>query len=191
MRGKMAINSGSHYLLFHVIDDVEGETHLVVDLALVQNAIDALVMSFVNMLNEAPGAFRANQAEMRIAIESEAAFLLDDYDLGEAVDDWEEEHGGPPLMLDALTSKQFSPDMDIAVVAGEDLMTLTGHDYFREWPAPYRAQFVLRPDETGHGVYLLPEIAVEGKYKSHVMFYGNGGYQKWSDIRPLMPTKNS
>lgn len=186
----MLIEPTSQYLLFHVVDDVEGETHLVVDLSLAQHALDSLVTSFVNMLNMMPGAFQARQAEFRVAIEPEAVFLLDDYDLGEAVDDWEEEHGGPPLMLDTLTGKQFHPDMEIAVVDGSDLQTLTGHDYFQEWPASYRAQIVLRPDETGHGVYLLPEVAVEGKYKNHFMFHGNGGYQKWSDIRALMPTKN-
>jgi len=184
----MIIDPKSHYLLFHVIDDVEGETHLVVDLSLAQHALDSLVASFVNMIDMMPGAFQSRQVELRVAIEPEAVFLLDDYALGEATDDWEEEHGGPPLMLDVLTCRQFDSDMEIAVVSGEDLRTLIGHDYFPEWPSAYRAQVVLRPDETGHGVYLLPEVAVEGKYKSHVMFHGNAGYKKWADIRPLMPT---
>lgn len=183
----MDIDANSQYLMFHVIDDVEGETHLVVDLALALRALDTMSMSFVNMLDGMPGAFVSKYAELRVALEPEAALLLDDYAIGEAIDDWEEEHGGPPIIVNALSARQFCAESPVAVVSGEDLRTLLGKNAFDEWPDPYRVHLVFRPDETGHSVYMIPEIVVSDSWGRHFAFYGNSGYQKWSDIRALMP----
>jgi hypothetical protein len=197
----MIVASDGHYLLFHVVDEIDDwETHLVVDLALAGDALDALAVSFINMLDALPGAFQAHKTEFKTGIEQEAALLLDENLIEEMLDELEDEYGGLPVMADLLTGQQFHPDMDIAVLSGVDLGFLLakfGKTALDEWEHSYNAQIVLRPDETGHGVFLFPEIQAEGLRESratgafvpcHHALHGNAGYWKWSDIKRKIPT---
>lgn len=193
----MQINPEGFYMLLHVVDDHdEVDTHLVVDLVLAGRALDALVVSFINMLDTLPGAFQAHKTEFRTGVEQEAAILLDDNLIDGAFDEIEEEHGGYPAIRDAITGQQLTPDMDIAVVCGRDLQGLLQKLTLDEWEDPYQAQIVLRSDETGHDAFLFVEIQSMGFRESqvngrsipfHYSLHGNAGYWKWSDVRRKIP----
>lgn len=192
----MIVMSGRYYLLFHLTNEIgDEETHLVIDLSLAGAALDTLAALFTRTLSALPSALQAHKAEFRVGIEPEAALLLSENLLEQMLDEIEDEHGGPPVMVDLLTDQQFCLSMDVAILAGDDferLLSEFGETVLDEWEHPYSAQLVLRPDETGSDVFLLPEVQAGGLRESRAgnaltpcchTLRGTAGYRKWSDIR--------
>lgn len=177
----MDITPDGRYLLYRIADDFEVETHLLVDLKSSLISISQLVTSFGELVASRPPAFVDRAFELTARLEDEAAILLDDGAVSDALDEWEEENPGKAF-CDRLTDRPFDATLDVALLTGEDLLELFGSAP-PEWDYRYSTHLRIRVDETGNSVYVLPLVSASpGDYKGETVEFHASCRQPWSKM---------
>lgn len=180
----MNITKNGKYLIYRIMDEGEGETHVAIDLVAALPSISSMVNSVGTLSIELPGAFAYRDLEVRARLEEEAVTLFDDFTVSESIDCWEENYGAPFQIVDHLSGNLYSSDSDIALLEGGDLLKLASNSDV--WDGPYSCHLVFRPDEgDGAGVYLAPLVTAQRQRNgghARFDFFSSGGRAPWASI---------